>query len=415
MSGLSCRLLAALCLVSPAVQAASLDLNAYLTAVKAGHPALRAPEAELEARAAALRQETAPYNPSLAVQGGGKSSDTGQGTVLEATLSQGFAWPGKRAAQRRLVEPVLAATPWARRAAEARLVREAMTSVLVLVEARQHWAFAMDRHEHLEPVQVFLRHQTFASPQQRTDRAVVEARLQNLAAQRARVKAELNAAGEAVRAWAGGAELAWDLPSALELAPIPDVDTIVASNPALALARLELAGAEAQVAYAATQGFPDPEMSLGYEREELGLIEQTFRGGLSLPLPLLDTNRAGREAAERGRSAVAAKTAALEVSLRREATALRQRLQSLREAAAIYPGGTVLALEKGLKEAEREFKVGRLALLSYLEYEAEAAETRESLLGLGLEQARVLVELHGLAGGVDAPAALMTMEAGHAE
>lgn len=415
MSPLTCRLLAALCLTATGGQAAPLDLNAFLSAVKTAHPAMQAAQAEAESRAALLRQEATPYNPSLAMEGGGKSSDAAQGTLFGATLSQGFAWPGKRAVQRHLAQQAVDAIPLARHAVEARIVRETMKAVLALAEARQHWANALDRQEHLEPVQAFLRSQTFASPQQQTDRAVVETRLRNQTAQRARAKAELDAATDAVRALAAGAELTWDLPANLSFSELPSLDAVLSSNPEIGLTRLERAQAEAQVAWAAKQGLPDPELSLGYEREELGGTEQSLRGGLNLSLPLLNTNRAGKEAAEHGLIAATAKSAAVERALRQETLALLRRLQSLRAAAAAYPKGSLEALEKGLKEAERQLKVGRLALISYLELEAEAAETRETLLSLGLEQAHVLVDLQALAGAVDAPPALLAVEGSHVE
>ena len=128
------------------------------------------------------------------------------------------------------------------------------------------------------------------------------------------------------------------------------------------------------------------------------------------PLAVQATLASAKEAAEHGLIAATAKSAAVERALRQETLALLRRLQSLRAAAAAYPKGSLEALEKGLNEAERQLKVGRLALISYLELEAEAAETRETLLSLGLEQAHVLVDLQALAGAVDAPPALLAEE-----
>jgi hypothetical protein len=91
-------------------------------------------------------------------------------------------------------------------------------------------------------------------------------------------------------------------------------------------------------------------------------------------------------------------------------------LKGLNAAAKAYPSGASEKLEAGLKEAERQLRLGRLALISYLEYEDEAARTREALLSIRLEQAKALVELNALAGSVEVPQAFLNVVGGnHAE
>src|SRR6185369_11525896 len=120
----------------------------------------------------------------------------------------------------------------------------------------------LDRQKHLEPVRAFLSSQTFASPQQRTDRDVVEARLRNLEAERAALGVELESSRGALALLLEGSDEAVDLdwqPMELGTAPAPEIEKVLAGNPGLAQAGIRTAQADAQMTLAEKEALPDPE------------------------------------------------------------------------------------------------------------------------------------------------------------
>lgn len=392
------------------LQARTYDLPALLNAANLDHPALTQARADAEAKAASAHQDAAWSNPTLGVSGGSRQVGDRTGPALGASISQGLFWPGKRSARLRLADLEGQAGSLRVQAAQSSLTREVLLAAAEHAAVRLHWTYALDRQEHLEPVRAFLATQTFASPQQKADRMVVETRLRNLEAERAALKVDVSTTSQAlallVHVSPEELDLAWSL-SALALPTGASVSTKTwKDSPELALFRLEHEQAQASEDLAAKVALPDPEVSLSYDRADTDQGEQSLIAGLSLPLSILNTNSAGKLSASRGRIATEARIALVERELAGKERALLGRLASLDAASQVYPANVLERVEKDLEEAQRELKRGRLALISYLELESEAASTREALLTIQLERAKALIELNTLAGGTDVPAAL---------
>lgn len=372
---------------------------------------LKASKLRTEEKRFSAKQAKAWQNPEVGLAGGQKQSSpqdpqesTKSGLIYEASISQPFFFPGKQKLRGEIgnLEADLAQV----KANETELL--IATDVMRLsyeYEINQRKKdLAENRQKRFELIQTYLSGHVFASPQQKAERLIVERRVHNLATEALRFRAALKAAYEKLNllvAWEKEAtpqiEVPW-LKGARELEKSAWSTLIQERNFNLLSQRLLVLSAEKENRLAKRQNIPDFSLFGSYAQEKAGDTERFLKGGISFPIPILNQNRGGIKSSARKIEAENALLRFNEQQLQSQLGQLYGEYQVAREAVTHYPEGTLTTLENQLRDMEREFRKGRVNLITFLELDSEVGETYERTLDAQLNLLDKLLALSFLAG-----------------
>ena len=178
-----------------------------------------------------------------------------------------------------------------------------------------------------------------------------------------------------------------ELPSAAELA------RRLAGAPAVLRAGAELAQRQAMAELESRRRTPDLNLSVGLKRsEELGRNQAII--GLSLPLPLFDTNQGNLLQALRRADKAGDELAGARLRAATELGAARQRLQDARLEAAALQGEIVPGAQSAYDAAAKGFEFGKFAFLDVL-------DARRTLLQAHAQYLRALSDAHNAAAEIE--------------
>lgn len=178
-----------------------------------------------------------------------------------------------------------------------------------------------------------------------------------------------------------------DLPS------IKDLSVRLASAPALVRARAELDRRHALSQLESSRRIPDLTVSLGVKRsEELGRNQAIV--GVSLPLPLFDTNRGNVLEALQRTDKARDELASTEIRLDGEVSQAYERLNLAREEAAILQKDIVPGAQSAYDAAVKGFEYGKFSFLDVL-------DAQRTLLQAQSHYLRALSEAHRAAAEID--------------
>jgi cobalt-zinc-cadmium efflux system outer membrane protein len=150
--------------------------------------------------------------------------------------------------------------------------------------------------------------------------------------------------------------------------------------------------------------YPDLTLGVGTGREGLSGERERFIGlSASLPLPLFKRNRAaiGRAAADLTSAQVEREVT--ERDTRTAVIALWERLQSLRERAALLRDATLPRLEENQRLARRSFEVGEIGTAEVLLATRQLIELRRDTIEAQAELALTIAQIEQVAGWLPAP------------
>lgn len=365
----------------------ALTLGAAMAQAQEGNPGIAAARNELRAAEGLRVQADALPNPVLDAQIEDQRRETRTTTV---TVAQPIELGGKRSAR-------IAA---ADRAVEiARLQLEARQTE---VDANVTAAFfaALVAQERLTLAQTSLdlaRRSTDAaskrviagkvSPVDETRARVAEAgvRIELLQAQ-----GELKSSLEELRGAIGaGARIESLNGSALKtptLLPVEAISMGVEAAPAVREARLEVRRAEALTQLERAKRIPDVTLTVGATRPNEMARNQAVVG-ISIPLPLFDTNRGNIQAALSQQDKSEDQARATEVRVRTEAMAARQRFETALAEVDALRTDVLPGAQSAFDAATKGFELGKF---SYL----EALDAQRTLLQSRAQYLRALADTH---------------------
>lgn len=180
------------------------------------------------------------------------------------------------------------------------------------------------------------------------------------------------------------------------LPPVPSEDLLgqrIAASPLLRRAALELTRRTAMTALERARRLPDPSLTLGVKHaEELGRDQLLL--GVSIPIPVLDSNRGNLIEALRREDKARDELAALQVRLTGEVLQARERLNTSRVELEslqrdVLPGAA-LAYDK----AGTGFELGKFSFLDVLDAQRTLFQARRQYL-------RALGDTHAAAAEID--------------
>jgi cobalt-zinc-cadmium efflux system outer membrane protein len=176
----------------------------------------------------------------------------------------------------------------------------------------------------------------------------------------------------------------------------PLVQRALQERPDLRAARKGQAFADAMIASAEREAFPDISLGAMYTHSGFtvsGDNPNSLALTLALPLPIFDRNQAGiaRNRVESKRSAN--DTVRLELLVRHDVAGAVRRVDRARQLLDVYEGGLLSRAENQLNVAEKSLKLGHVSLLELLEAQRTFIETRAQYLRVQDDHRKAMVEV----------------------
>lgn len=379
---------------SPPALPPALTLDAALQTALRQNPLLRAAEAEVDASRGALDQAGARPNPTLGIDQEDTRRDTRTTTLL---LSQPLELGGKRSARIALAHSAreLALADLASRQADVRAGTIQAFFEALIAEERVKVAE--------QSVEIAASGTTAAarrvtagkvSPTEETRARVAEAsaRIELRQAQADRQAAQ-RALGLAIGAVDGTSPPLDGRPESLPQPPdAPSLAERVAQSPALRRAQAEVQSAQAAYELERARRMPDLTVSVGAKRAaETGRNQPMI--GLSIPLPLFDSNTGAQLEALRKRDAAQALAEAEEQRLRAEVLQTLDQLQARASEAQALKQEVLPAAQSVHDATRRGFELGKFSFLDVLDAQRTLLQARTQYFGALAQVHRAAAEL----------------------
>jgi cobalt-zinc-cadmium efflux system outer membrane protein len=387
---------------SASTAGAALTLDAALQTALRQNPLLRAAEAEVAASRGTIEQAGVRPNPILGVDQEDTRRETRTSTVV---ISQPLELGGKRAARVEL----------ARRGREVALADLAIRRAEVRAGTIYAFFEALITQERVraaeESVVIAARGTAAAarrvaagkvSPTEETRARVAEAttRIELRQAQ-----ADRQVAQRALGLVMGVAEAdLGPLDGSLDALPAPPaVDSMaqrVSQAPMLRRAQREVQRADAAYALERARRIPDVVVSLGAKRaQEVGRNQPLI--GVSIPLPVFDTNQGAQLEALRRRDAAQAIAEAEEQRIRTELQQTVDLLQSRASEAQVLRQEVLPGAQSAFDAASRGFELGKFSFLDVLDAQRTLLQARTQYLRTLAEFNRAAAEFERRLGNPD--------------
>lgn len=384
---------------APVPEGPPIDLQQALALALDGNPGLRAARRALEASDGAVLQSQARPNPELAYA----QEDTRRSTrTLTVQLNQTLEVGGKREARMRVAARGRDLAQAELAGAEAALRADVGTAFFGVLAAQQRVVLAGQTLEIATGAREAAARRVAAgkvAPLEETRARVAEsgARLEQAQARSGlRVaRGQLQALwGERVRPF-GPAEGAVDaLPRLPELAALQQR---IEQAPAVLRARQALEQSRATADLERARRLPDPTVSLGVKRAtEVGRNQLVV--GISVPLPVLDSNRGNQLQALRLADQAEEQLLATRVQLQAQLFEARELLQASREQARQLADEVLPTARTAYELASRGFALGKFAYLDVLDAQRTWSEARSQYLDQLLATHRAAADIDRLLG-----------------
>lgn len=364
-----------------------LTLDEAIARALAAEPRIGAARARLDAASATLDQADVLPNPELGIE---LENFQGSGPYrgyrsVEATygLTQKVELGGKRGARVAAARADRLAAGQDLTAAQLDLVRDVRTAFAAAAAADRAVALAGERVRLAGEVERAIAARVEAGRETvvQADRAGIARRQAELAFDQARQRAA------AARRTLAGLIGASPLPGALDDAwflrldlPAPAADGPVPAETAdLQRRQVEVVRGRAAVEVERSRAVPDLTLSAGVRRfRESG--DNALLVGVSIPIPVFDSNRGAIARARAEAAAAEADLAAARLDLDRRVLAARSSLEAARDTAATLKDRIIPAAEQAFAFSREGYRQGKFSYLEVLDAQRTLAEAQADLI-----------------------------------
>lgn len=373
---------------------ASLTLGAAVQWALENHPELSAARREIEAAKGARTQAGAYPNPSLSVEVEDLRRDSRTTTVL---LSLPIELGGKRAARMAAAERGIDVARAQLDTRQAELRANVTAAFFAALTSQERVRLAQDSLDlALAGSQAAQKRVTAGkvSPVEETRAKVAEA---NVRLELIQAQGELQTHLQALRTLlAGGGDFDVLDGSALSLPVLPSLDAMeqrIANAPALRQARLEVRRLAALADLESAKRVPDITLSAGIQRAQDPSRNQAVIG-LSVPLPLFDTNRGNIAEAVSRRYQAEDQARAAELRLRGDVAVARQLHRTASSEVATFEADILPGAQSAYEATRQGFELGKFGYL-------EALDAQRTLLQARAQHLRSVASVYRAASDLD--------------
>jgi cobalt-zinc-cadmium efflux system outer membrane protein len=379
--------------------APSLSLPQALALALDHNPSLRAARQALAASEGAVLQSQARPNPELAY-----SQEDTRSSTRTATLqwSQTVEIGGKRTARMRVAERGRDVARAELAAAEAALRADARAAFFGLLAAQQRVSLAVQTLEIARNAREAAAKRVAAGKIAPLEEA--KARVAESGAQLELAQAQSGlrvARGQMTALWGDAVRPFGEAVGGVDALPeVPALEVLqqrMELAPAVLRARQALAQSRAAAELERARRLPDPTLSLGVKRAtEMGRNQLVV--GVSVPLPVWDSNRGNQLQALRLADRAEDELQAVRIQLQTQLFEAREQLQASRQQARLLAGEVLPTARTAYELAARGFALGKFAYLDVLDAQRTWAEARRQYLEQLLATQRAAADMDRLLG-----------------
>jgi outer membrane protein TolC len=365
---------------------------------------IQAQNLKIQSTEAQGRQATAWPNPAVSAELGRLRDTQNNAMTYDFRLTQQIYFPGKMGKQMEIYE----------REKEIQELQATDLATLLALEA-SYYAYAYhiaelksqsinERIRRISLMRAYMRAQAYASPAKIVQRNIVTNQLLSLQKTLNTAIAEAESSWQKLNIYLNEeTKVAVTAPWLTDLKDVELVsfiNRVREGNRRLKTARILLTRLEAEAAFARRTPLPDVSVSAFYRREALEIpgANQFYGGAISVPIPVLNANRAGIEATEKRLAAARAEAKYAEREVLQMARAVHAEYTQMRKLLNDFNAEQIPVLEKQMRYADRELKLGRIDLLSYLELELQTYQAIQSFYDTQLELVKAITQMIYLMG-----------------
>jgi outer membrane protein TolC len=382
----------------------SLSLPQITLRVKESSELIQAQKLKSQGVLAQGKQASAWQNPSITAEIGRLRDTLNSDMTYDFRLTQPFRFPGKSGTQASVFE---------KQSQMMKVEGEDLSSSLTLEATYFAYAYTIaelkssqitSRIRRMSLMRTYMRAQAYASPAKVIQRNIVNNQLLALQKHLNSAMSQTESSWQKLNIYLNQKEKVkvitpW-------LANLKDIDReafftkVLSGNRRLKAKTLELASAEAEVSYQKQVPLPDVSLSAFYRKEALEKpgANEFYGGAVTVPIPVLNANRSGVEAAEKKLEAMRAEQKYLEREINQQARAAYAEYTQKKKLLDTFDESQIPTIERQMLYADRELKLGRIDLLSYLELELKTHEAVNSYYDTQLELVRVISQMIYLMG-----------------
>lgn len=273
--------------------------------------------------------------------------------------------------------------------------------------AQEKAAHSKERFDRLKTVDTYLKGRTFAAPQRKAEAAIVRSKMLVLEKERAELEAEENTAWNTLNTYLGFEEkvaVAATWYATGKKFVLADLKKRAEEkSPEMRRQGLRVQMQESELRAARSESWPGLTLSASFANGSGATPEKNYGLGVAIPLPLLNGNRGGIEAASAAKSAEDSRLAwarlKVEASVKSAFSHYEASLASITRLSFSRNEG----LERDIREIDSAFKRGQVDLITYLEADAQHVESTNAILDAQVDYVSNLRELLLLVG--EAPTA----------
>lgn len=365
---------------------------------------ISAQKSKIQSTEAQGRQASAWQNPIVSAELGRLKDTLNNNMTYDFRITQPIYFPGKLGKQQEIYE----------REAEMQKIEGDDLAVSLSLEAAYYaYAFSIaelrashskHRIQRMSLMRTYMRAQAYASPAKVIQRNIVSSQLVALQKSLNQETAEAESSWQKLNVYLNQKNKVkvitpW-LTDLKDTDVVDFINKVRSGNRRIKAKRIYLSRVEAEVSFAKRVPLPDVSVSAFYRREALENpgINQFFGGAVSVPIPVLNANRSGVEAAEKKLEAARSEYKYLQREVLQLARAAHAEYMQKKRLFDDFKAEEIPMLERQMQFADRELKLGRIDLLSYLELELKTHEALSSYYDTQLEIVKVIAQMIYLMG-----------------
>ncbi|HRP68815.1 MAG TPA: TolC family protein [Turneriella sp.] len=360
---------------------------------------LKAQKLQVQSVEAQGRQATAWHNPIVSAEIGRIRDPLNNSMTYDLRLTQPFYFPGKLSAYGAIFEREAAFQKIQGNELAESLSLEAVYFAYAFSIAEQRASHSQDRIRRISLMRTYMRAQAYASPAKLIQRNIVSTQLIALQKTLAEESAAVESAWQKLNVYLDQKEkISVVTPWLIDLKDLnleKFLEQVEKGNRRLKAKQMQIARLEAEESYEKRVPLPDVALSAFYRRETLEHpgINEFFGGMFSLPIPILNANRSAVEAAQKKVAAAKEEEKYLTREVLHTARSLHAEYMHKKVLFDNFKEEKIPALERQMRYADRELKLGRIDLLSYLELELKTHEAYVAYYDAQLELVKVITQM----------------------
>lgn len=379
--------------------AAPLTLSVAVAQALATHPSLRAAQFGLEASDGAVLQSKSRPNPELSYAQEDTRSRTKTSTVQWNQLVE---VGGKRDARMRIAERGRDVAQAGVAATRANIRADVRATFYSLLAAQERVTVAKQTVEIVRSAREAAAKRVAAGKVAPLEESRAKVAESGAELEQGKAESDLRVARQQMQALLGGQDFSFGPAlGTFEIAPeAPAASELLAQledSPSIRQARSTLEQSRASADLERAKRLPDPTLSLGVKRaQEVGRNQLVF--GISIPLPVLDTNRGNQIQALRLADQAEEKLQALRVQMQTDVFQAREQLETSRRLAQQLSTQVLPTAQTAYEAAVKGFSLGKFSYLDVLDAQRTWFDARSQYLSQLLSTHSAVADLERLLG-----------------